>query len=232
MSTFPTVEEKIRVIIADDHDFLREALRLVLEQEEDITVVGEAATGREAVQKCRMHHPSIVLMDIAMPSLNGLEAARQILKYCPTVRIVIFSGYADDAYIDLAVGAGVSGFLVKTACSDELVKAVREVAAGNTFFSSSVRSRICRHDKTDNSKIRRRKRADLTSRELEVLQLLAEGMANKQTASELEISVKTVEKHRHSLMKKLDIRDTAGLTRYAISTGLVACGGPARRRMV
>ena len=214
--------KRIKVLLAEDHTIVREGLRLLLALEEDIEIMCEAEDGRRAVELAKKLQPDVVVLDIGMPLLNGLEAARQILHTHPAIRILILSAHDDDAYIEHAVGLGVSGFLIKQTSATNLAKAVRTVAGGKAYFSPSIGKRLSQYERKDNqrtmSKIPRFK---LTSRESEVLQLIAEGMANKQTASELGISIKTVEKHRQALMDKLNVHDTAGLTRYAISAGII-----------
>ena len=214
----------ITVLLADDHMVVREGLRKLLEAERDIQVVGEAATGRVAVRLTRQLIPDVVVMDIAMPQLNGLEAARQILKTVPASKVLILSAHGDDAYVEQATAIGASGFLIKQTSALVLARAVREVRNGNTFFAPSI-SRRRRESALPGAAGRRSQKAViLTSREVEILQLIAEGKANKQTADELGISIKTVEKHRQHLMNKLDIHDTASLTRYAIASGIIESG--------
>jgi DNA-binding NarL/FixJ family response regulator len=213
----------ITVLLAEDHTVVREGLRTLLEAEGDIQVVGEAATGREAVELARKLRPAVVVMDIAMPVLNGLEATRQIRKTLPDAKVLILSAHSDDAYVEQVMALGAAGYLLKQTSAHVLSKAVREVQKGNTFFSPS----IARSAHTPNGQspvhgqLTRQKGPCLSSREVEVLQLIAEGKANKQVAAELGISVKTVEKHRQRLMEKLNIHDTAGLTRYAIAAGII-----------
>jgi len=194
-----------------------------LEAEGDIAVVGEAQTGRQAVQLARRLRPAVVVMDIAMPLLNGLEATRQIRKVVPTTRVLILSAHSDDEYIRQVILLGAAGYLIKQTSADLLAKAIREVEKGNTFFSPSIAHRVqsLSLESPDGCGVLRRKKAGLSSREVEVLQLIAEGKANKQVAAELGISIKTVEKHRQHLMSKLDLHDTAGLTRYAIAAGII-----------
>jgi DNA-binding NarL/FixJ family response regulator len=214
--------KRITVLLADDHTVVREGLRTLLEAEGDIEVVGEAATGREAVELARKLHPTVVVMDIAMPLLNGLEATRQIRKVLPETRILILSAHSDDAYVDQVMQLGASGYLIKQTSARVLSQAVREVQKGNTFFSPTIARSAQDHGRSrDHGRFMKKQGVQLSSREVEVLQLIAEGKANKQVAAELGISVKTVEKHRQRLMQKLNIHDTAGLTRYAIAAGII-----------
>jgi DNA-binding NarL/FixJ family response regulator len=215
--------KQIKVLLAEDHMIVREGLRKMLEFEEDLEVVGEAQNGRQAVALTIKLRPDVVLMDIAMPLLNGLEATHQVLKAVPSTKVLMLSAHSDDAYVENATGAGAVGFLLKQTSAHEVCRAIREVEKGKTFFSSSIsrrRKRLAPHS-LDRAGQANTQAAQLTSREMEVLQLIAEGKANKETASELGIGIKTVEKHREHLMEKLDIHDTAGLTRYAISAGII-----------
>jgi DNA-binding NarL/FixJ family response regulator len=215
--------KRITVLLADDHTIVREGFRKMLELENDMEVVGEAQDGRQAIAMATKLRPAVVLMDIAMPLLNGLEATRQLLKVVPTTRVIILSAHSDDAYVKNATDAGAVGFLLKQTSAHEVCEGIREVRMGKTFFSPVISKRLDRLNSkmTDRAGLRDKRGAGLTSREMEVLQLIAEGKANKETASELGIGMKTVEKHREHLMEKLDIHDTAGLTRYAISAGII-----------
>lgn len=213
--------KRITVLLAEDHMVVREGFRKLLEGEDDVEVVGEAQTGRQAVELTRKLRPAVVVMDIAMPLLNGLEATRQIRKAIPSTKVVILSAHSDDAYVDQAIAIGAVGFLLKQTSSHDLSKAIREVHKGNTFFSPSISKRLHDQKVPANGVALRKKVARLSSRELEVLQLIAEGKANKQTAAELGISIKTVEKHRQNLMAKLNIHEISGLTRYAIAAGII-----------
>ena len=213
--------KRITVLLAEDHEIVREGLQQLLLAEKDIEVVGVAATGRDAVTLAKKLRPDVIVMDIAMPLLNGLEATRQVRKAIPGARVLILSAHSDDAYVEQATAIGAAGFLLKQTSSHVLSEAIRAVQKGNTFFSPSITKRL-HNQKSPAGKPPVRKRvANLTSREMEVLQLIAEGEPNKQVAGELGISIKTVEKHRQSLMKKLNIHDVAGLTRYAISEGII-----------
>lgn len=216
-------KKRITVLLADDHMLLREGLRKLLESERDIEVVGEAATGRQAVDMTRKLRPDVVVMDIAMPLLNGLEATRQIRQVVPSTKVLILSAHSDDAYVERVIELGAAGYLIKQTSAEFLSEAIREILKGNTFFSPAVAKRLSHQNQKslDRKGLHKTTAVSLTSREVEVLQLIAEGDANKQIAAELSISIKTVEKHRDHLMRKLDIHDTAGLTRYAIETGII-----------
>ena len=212
----------IKILLAEDHQIVLEGLRLLLSAESDLQIVGEAQTGRIAVELTRKVRPDVVLMDISMPLLNGLEAAKQILAIHPTCRILILSAHENNAYIQRSIEIGVAGYMIKQNSGEMLARAVRAVAAGKSFFSPLVARRIASYNNIMGASGRVKYiNIHLTSRELEVLQLIAEGMTNKQSAAELGISIKTVEKHRQSIMDKLQVHDTAGLTRYAIDTGII-----------
>lgn len=216
---------RITILLAEDHMIVREGFRKMLELDADLEVIGEAKDGRQAVELTRKLCPNIVLMDIAMPRLNGLEATRQILKAVPTTKVVFLSAHGSDEYVKNAIESGAMGFLLKQTSGEDVCQAIRAVQSGKKFFSPSITKQIHQqsHDRTG---LLKKKISLLTSREMEVLQLIAEGKANKETAGELSISIKTVEKHREHLMEKLNIHDTAGLTRYAISHGIIESSVP------
>jgi len=211
------------ILLADDHVIVRQGLSALLKADAHFKIVGEARNGREAVQMAAALRPDVILMDIAMPMLNGLEATRQILAATPAAKIVILSAHSDEAYIERMRSAGVAGFLEKQTSAEILTQAIRAVAKGNAFFSPLIAKRLHRDAASprDRDGLLKANAARLTSRESEVLQLVAEGAANKQIAAALGISIKTVEKHRQHLMDKLNIHDTAGLTRYAIASGVI-----------
>jgi DNA-binding NarL/FixJ family response regulator len=213
----------ISVLLAEDHAVVRQGLSALLRADGHFVMVGEAKNGREAVAMARDLRPDVILMDIAMPLMNGLEATRQILAADPAAKIVILSAHSDDEYIQRMSEVGVAGFLEKQTSADILTQAIRKVADGEAFFSPSITKRLRDNLRQARSREGRVKANGirLTSREAEVLQLVAEGAANKGVAAELGISIKTVEKHRQHLMDKLNIHDTAGLTRYAISVGVI-----------
>jgi DNA-binding NarL/FixJ family response regulator len=215
---------KITTLLVDDHTLIRQGVRVLLEAEDDIYVVGEAQDGRQAVEMVETLHPEVVVMDIAMPLLNGIEATRQILDAAPATRVLILSAHNDEEYVDRVTELGAAGYVLKQSSLDDLATAIRTAQSGKTYVSPSI-SKRARGRQAANVKARIGPPAPasprLSTREAEVLQLVAEGKANKQTAAELGISIKTVEKHRQSLMTKLDIHDVAGLTRYAISIGSI-----------
>jgi DNA-binding NarL/FixJ family response regulator len=215
--------KRITVLLADDHLLVREGLRMLLELEKDLQIVGEAEDGRQAVALVKKLRPAVVLMDIAMPLLNGLEATRQIRKDFPDTKVVILSAHGHAAFVKQVTELGAAGFLLKHTSSAVLATAIREVQKGNTFFSPAIARHIQGRDQKsmDPGKQFQKKSNHLSSREVEVLQLIAEGHPNKQVAAELGVSFKTVDKHRQHLMGKLNIHDAAGLTRYAIAEGII-----------
>ncbi len=213
----------ITILLAEDHDVVRQGLCSLLNTDGHFIVIGEARTGREAITLAHKLRPDVILMDIAMPELNGLEATRQILAANPSAKIAILSAHSDDEYIERLAQAGAVGFLEKQTSAEILSKALHEIAKGHKFLSPSLVKRLRTSPPPPRDRLGQiqTRTPRLTSREAEVLQLVAEGSANKQIASKLCISIKTVEKHRQQLMDKLNIHDTAGLTRFAISTGVI-----------
>jgi DNA-binding NarL/FixJ family response regulator len=223
--------KKISVLLADDHTVVRQGLRTLLMTEPDIDVVAEAENGRQAVQLAIQLKPDVIVMDIAMPQLNGLEAAKQITEENLPVKLLILSSYADSEYVHQLTAAGAAGYVIKQTAASDLINAVREVSKGNAFFSPPVLKQLLEYYRESCKRggmLQPQSGGQLTSREQEVLQLVAEGHVNKQIASTLFLSIKTVEKHRQQLMNKLGIHDIAGLTRYAIAHGVVE----SRRRLV
>ncbi len=219
--------KRIAVLLVDDHTVVRQGLRALLESEGDIRVVGEAENGRRAVGLAKKTRPDVVVMDVAMPVLNGIEATRQITKHLPSAKVLGLTSYGDGDYVTQLMQAGASGFLIKHTAAEDLLKAIREVTRGGSFCSPTITRRLRQQPPDGRGDAQPSMRTGvLTSRESEVLQLIAEGFANKQVAAELSISIKTVEKHRQQVMNKLNIHDIAGLTRYAIAKGWVERGAP------
>jgi len=214
---------RIRIVVADDHDVVRAGLRFLLQRQEDMEIVGEAADGRELVRLATELNPSIIVADIAMPQLNGIDAAAQILHYNPDIRIIILSMYADEEFLVRALAAGVKAYLLKDAVQADLVRAVRAVATGRSFFSPAIAQALAE----DYVRQLQSKGIDdsyelLTEREREVLQLLAEGKSNKEVATLLNVSSYTVESHRTHLMQKLNLHNTAEIVLYAVRKKIVA----------
>ena len=211
----------ITILLAEDHLIVREGLRKLLSLDAGLKIVGEAEDGRQAVILAGQLQPAVVLMDIAMPALNGLDATRQIVKAHPGIRVLMLSAHSEDAYVSSATEAGAVGFLLKHSSVHEVCEAVRAAVQGKTWFTRVITRRFERLAPKPQAGAPLHAPIRLTVREAEVLQLVAEGNGNKTMASILGIGIKTVEKHREHLMAKLDIHDTAGLTRYAIASGVI-----------
>jgi two-component system, NarL family, response regulator NreC len=214
---------KIKVLLADDHKMIRAGLRLVLEQQPDIAVAGEADDGRQAVTLAQDLKPDVVVMDVGMPNLNGIEASLQIKQALPQTAIVMLSMHSDEGYILRALRAGAAGYILKDSAEADLVGAVRAVAEGKSFFSPKV-SRIMLEDYM--RKLRKTGAEDsydlLSAREREILQLVAEGKSSKEIANLLNLSVYTVETHRGNIMQKLNLRGIPELILYAVRKGIVS----------
>jgi two-component system, NarL family, response regulator NreC len=214
---------KTRVVLADDHQLMRSGIRLILEREPDLSVVGEAGDGREAVALAKSLKPDVVVMDIGMSNLNGIEAAQQMTGDRSEIAVVMLSMHSDESYVLRALKAGARGYLLKDSAEADLIKAVHAVADGKSFFSPAV-SKVLLDDYV--RKLRRSGTEDaydlLTAREREVLQLIAEGKSNKDIANLLNLSVYTVESHRSNLMEKLNVRGLPELILYAVRKGIIS----------
>lgn len=214
---------KIRVLIADDHTMVRQGLRTMLNSQSDIEVVGEAANGREAVQRAREIDPDVVVLDLSMPILNGLEATRQIMKENPRIGVLILTMHHNEEYVFQVLKSGAKGYIIKESGFEEMVRAVRSVYRHENYLDRKISKDVI------DEYIKRAAHTDasgtpkdiLTPREREVLKLIAEGKSNKEIAQILDLSVKTVDVHRTNLMKKLDIHDVATLVKFAIKKGLI-----------
>jgi two-component system, NarL family, response regulator NreC len=212
----------LRVLLADDHGIVRRGMRSILESEPGVTVVGEAGDGHEALRLARDLHPDIVILDVAMPLLNGIDVAARLQKMEQPPRTVILSMHSDESYIIRALAAGARAYLLKDATDEDLIPAIRAVAAGRPYFSPAVTGvlvedymrRLQDRGLTDSYHL-------LTDREKEVLQLLAEGRANKEVATLLDLSLSTVETHRANLMQKLNLHNTAEIVLYAVRKGII-----------
>jgi DNA-binding NarL/FixJ family response regulator len=212
----------IRILLADDHTMVRDGLRALLEPQQDLVIVAEAADGRECIQQAEQHSPDVVLMDIAMPKMNGIEATRRILAVSPSTGVVILSMHQDESYILQSLKAGAKGYLLKDSPREDIVEAIRAVASGRAFLSRKV-SRMLQEDHIQ--ELRSKDLDDtfdlLTDREREILQLLAEGRANKEVAAFLNISPTTVETHRGHILRKLSLHGTADLILYAVRKKII-----------
>ena len=214
---------KTKVLLVDDHTIVRQGIKALLDTQEGIEVVGEAEDGREAIEKAKQMAPNVIVIDITMPNLNGIEATRQIKKINPEIKVLVLTVHDNEEYIHRILQAGASGYLLKESAVSELVSAINAVEKGEIFLSPSISKVVVtdyiRHVETgsgdfDSLNI-------LTNREREVLQLIAEGHTNKNIAHELKLSVKTVDVHRSHIMDKLNIHDITGLVKYAIRKGLI-----------
>ena len=214
---------KIRILIADDHGIVRKGLRLQLEQREDFEVAGEASDGREAVRMAEELAPNVVLMDIAMPNLNGIDAAAQMVKRNAQLKVIMLSMHSDESYLTRALTAGVKGYLLKETADVDLYRAVQAVAQGKVFFSPAIANTLLEDYMRQ---LQQRGLQDsydlLTDREKEILQLLAEGKSNKEVATILDLSTYTVETHRTHIMQKLNLHSSAEIVLYAVRKKIVS----------
>ncbi|HNY40555.1 MAG TPA: response regulator transcription factor [Bryobacteraceae bacterium] len=212
----------IRVLLADDHGVVRKGLRFLIENEQGFEVVGEAGDGREAVRLAKELTPDVVVMDIAMPQLNGIDATAQLLKASPSSHVLILSMHNDESYILRALEAGAKGYILKETAEDYLLGAIRGVAQGKPFFSPAIAQTLLEdYMRSLQQKGQQDSYSLLTDREKEVLQLLAEGRSNKDVAQLLDLSVYTVETHRTRIMQKLNLHNTAELVLYAVRKKLI-----------
>jgi DNA-binding NarL/FixJ family response regulator len=222
--------QKIKLLLVDDHSVVRQGLRMLLSAEPDFEIVGEATSGRQAFQVVEQLAPDVIIMDLAMPLLNGMEATRQIASKFPASKVIALSSYQDTEHVRQALACGAAGYVLKNAAASDLVEAVREVNKGEAYFSPIVARRIQRMHtslgQTPEEPVT--PPVELSRREAEVLQLIAEGFPNKLIADELQLSVKTVEKHRQSLMEKLNLHCIADLVRHAVAHGVIE-GVPIKR---
>lgn len=212
--------KQIRVILADDHKLFRVGLRQLIEKSDDVRVIAEAATGLEACDLILTHKPDVLILDISMPDLNGIEAARRIAECSPETRIIVLSMHSDHRYVTEALASGARGYLVKDSAPEELLSAVRKAAQGEYVLSPAINAQVIEQFISGQKQNVRGPFSVLSAREREVLQLLAEGKSTKEIADKLCLSSKTVETHRQHVMEKLNLHTVAELTRYAIKEGL------------
>jgi DNA-binding NarL/FixJ family response regulator len=212
----------IRILLADDHRIMREGLRSVLEKEPDMEVIAEAKDGRMTVKLAEKLSPDVILMDITMPDLNGMDATREILSMVSDVKVVALSMHSDEQFVAGMLNAGASGYLLKDCAFEELCRAIRAVVANETYLSPGIASIVVKEYRRALSRTEFSLSPGLTAREREVVQLVTEGKSSKEIASLLHVSVRTVESHRHQIMDKLDIHTIAELTKYAIRKGITS----------
>jgi len=216
------MKSKYRIVLVEDHTILREGLRSLLREHDNMEVVGEAGDGRTAIRLVLSLKPDLVLMDLSMPKMNGFEAILEIKKADAAIKIIALTVHNTEEYILMTLKAGADGYVLKDATHDELIMAIRQVLSGKRFLSPSVSGKVIEGYLEGKKNIQSKSQIDsLTQREREVLKLIAEGYKNKEVADFLCISLKTVEKHRTNLMRKLDLHNTSSLTLYAVERGLV-----------
>jgi two-component system response regulator NreC len=206
----------IRVVLADDHALVRQGIKSVLERE-GLQVVAEASDGQEAIRQAKALSPDVIVMDIGMPTLNGMDAARELGKCCPKTKSILLTQHDEDQYVSEALSAGVKGYVLKSQVASDLIQAIQQVLKGQVYLSPGISAAVMAAVQSKGQ----RPTDPLTARERQVLQLIAEGKSTKDVASLLGVSVKTAESHRSRLMQKLDIHETASLVRYAVKRGLV-----------
>lgn len=210
---------KLRILIADDHQIIRDGLQRLINAESDMEVVGEAGDGQTAFQQVISLQPNVVVMDLSMPGLNGVKATERIKREQPDVKVIVLTAYEDKGYIGQMLQSGASGYVLKLAAAEELIKAIRIVAAGETYLDPMAASKVVNSYVRQKSARVRARRDTLTEREEEVLRLVAQGYINKEIAAQLDISVKTVETHKSNFMDKLSLRSRAEIVRYALTQG-------------
>lgn len=214
----PAQKKVIRILLADDHAILRKGIRMLISTQPDMEVIGEAKSGREAIEQARQLKPDVVVMDISMPDLNGIEGTRQICEELPYTRVIGLSMHRDAVYVREILRAGARGYLLKDSEDDDLLRAIRAVSRGEAFLSPSISDAVL----SDYRKHVSNPVDLLTSREREVLSMIAEGKTNKEIASALNLSVYTVESHRGSVMEKLNLHNTGDIVRFALRSGLIS----------
>lgn len=216
--------ERVKVLIVDDHAIVREGLKAVLQIDPTLEVVGEAANGKQALQMLRLLNPHVVLMDLVMPVMDGIEATRQVVAHFSASKVLVLSSYPEKDLVERALAAGATGYLLKHSASSDVLKAIHQVHKGAAFFSAAIARMLTALGTGTTKGVQLQN--DLTPRQKDVLRLIAEGNCNKEIATHLGISIKTVEKHRQELMTRLSIHTIAGLTRYALAKGMVKSDRP------
>ena len=211
----------INLLIADDHKVFRDGIISILGEVEDVNILGEASNGREVLLQLEKLTPDVILMDITMGDTNGIDTTKVVKQKYPLSKVLVLSMHGESAYIVKMLEAGASGYLLKDAGKDEMIRAIRTVAEGNTYYSQRVSSAIVEHLTNPNQLKQKNKQTPLTKREIDVLQLIAEEYTNSEIAETLHISIRTVDTHRRNLLEKLQLKNTAGLVKYALKQGLI-----------
>jgi len=211
--------EKIQVLVAEDHETVREGLRLIIDAQPDMKTVGEAGDGNTAVELAQKLNPDVVVMDISMPSLNGSKATRKIMQCCPNIRIIALTRHTESGYVQELLRAGAAGYVLKQSSSDELIRAIRAVKSGRSYLDPAITTGVVSEYATAQPSLKSRLGLSLTEREAEVLRLIASGYSNKEIAARLAISTKTVEAHKANSMKKLDLTSRIDIVNYALLQG-------------
>lgn len=210
---------KVKVVLVDDHRMMLDGLRQFIQREQDLAVVGEAATGEAGLQVIEREAPDLVVMDIDLPGINGIEVLRRIVARWPRIRVLILSGYCDPGYVGEAMKHAASGYLLKSNTHEELILALRTILAGKTYLSPEVCTALATQYRAKDGAPAA---AELSARETEVLRLIADGRSTKEIAANLGVSIKTIETHRHRIMEKLDVDSVAELTKYAVRRGIAS----------
>ena len=218
--------KKIRIVIAEDHQTMREGLRLLVNSQPDLEVVGEASDGREAIRLARQLAPDVLLMDISMPGMNGLEATKKVKEQCPEIRVLTLTRHTDDGFLKQLLAAGASGYALKLSSGDDLMHAIRTVSAGGTYIDPTIAGKFVNSAVHAPNKPGPVPRADLSEREEEVLRMIAWGHSNKEIASHLNLSVKTIESHKANAMQKLNMTGRIDIVRFAVLRGWLENSDP------
>ena len=214
----------IEVMLVDDHEIVKQGIRAVISKESDIVVVAEASNGKDAIELAKEKSPDIVIMDITLPQLNGLDASRQIIKQNKNIKILILSMHESRVFVEKALGYGVKGYILKDSAANEITHAIREVYSGRYFLSSKISSFVIEDYlyKSRRKSVKPKKTSELTARESEIVQLIAEGLSSKDIAQRLKLSPKTVLVHRNNIMQKLNLHNQAQLIRFALKDGIIS----------
>lgn len=211
--------DKLRIILAEDHETVRAGIKLLVNSQTDMEVIGEASNGSEAIKQSQKLLPDVLVMDISMPELNGLKATKKLKQLCPQVKVLTLTRHTDDSYLQQLIKAGASGYILKQSAPDELLRAVRAVASGEGYLDTALTKKVLGDYVNRSNALRGENKTEMTNRESEVLRLIARGYSNKEIGERMNISVKTVEAHKANAMKKTDMRSRIDIVRYAILQG-------------